>query len=172
MPQNLPINYLKAPHSVDIKCFSSPFSYNPPSLQLEKCKDITCILQWQIQLHIAGWSLEIPALSLLFKRPHHETLNTQKTTGTGIILTLTWQMMLHTDVEFNALCSFKDAFQYLSWWAAGIMWKYVDFPPCAAITGHCTSGKSTVQSIHRENCAHKCQGEIYTQMLRGGELGE
>lgn len=78
-------------------------------------------------------------LSLLFKRPHHETLNTQKTTGIEIILTLTWQIMLRTDVEFNALCSLKDAFKYLSWWAAGIMclcwaasgWKFVgisDFP--------------------------------------------
>lgn len=161
MPQNLPINYLKAPHSVDIKCFSSPFSYNPPSLQLEKCKDITCILQWQIQLHIAGWSLEIPALSLLFKRPHHETLNTQKTTGTGNILTLTWQMMLHTDVEFNALCSFKDAFQYLSWWAAGIMWKSVGI-----------SGFPTLCCHHRAlhqweiHCTIDSQGELCPQMPR------
>lgn len=52
----------------------------------------------------------------------------------------------------------------------GNLWEYLVFPPCAAIPGGCTSGKFTVQSIHRENCAHRCQGEIYTQQLQGEEL--
>lgn len=61
MALNLPVNYLKAPHSVQLKCFSSPFTYHPPSLQLEKCKDVTYILQRQIQLPMPGWSMESPA---------------------------------------------------------------------------------------------------------------
>jgi len=69
------------------------FAYNPFFLQLEKkSTGIIFILQSQIQLHIQEWNVEILSpvspLCLFFKRPHHETLNTQNTTGTEIILTI------------------------------------------------------------------------------------
>lgn len=107
----------------------------------------------------AAWNSQL--LSLLFKRPHHETLNTQKPTGTEIILTLTWQIMLHTDVEFNAFCNFKNTLQYLSWWDNVPGWKFVGI-----------SGFPTLCCHHRGlhqweiHCTINSQGELCPQVPR------
>lgn len=85
----------------------------------------------------------------------------KKPTGPGITLTLTWQIILHTDVEFNALCSFRDAFQYLCWWDNVPGWKFMGI-----------SGFPTLCCHHRGlqqweiHCTMDSQGELCPQMPR------
>lgn len=106
-----------------------------------------------------AWNPQLP--SLLFKRPHHETLNTQKPTGTEIILTLTWQIMLYTDVEFNALCSFKNTFQYQSWWDNVPGWKFVGISGFPTLCCH-------PRGLHQWeiHCTINSQGELCPQVPR------
>lgn len=120
----LAVNELKAPHSVKLCVY-------PSCLQLKKRTGIIFILQWEIQLHIQGWNMEIPSRVsppfLFFKRPHHKTLNTEKTTQK-----LSWQYLINYVKGSSWVCIFwglKDASKYLSWLTDGITWL------CWAVSG-------------------------------------
>lgn len=156
---------------------NSPFAYNAPSLQLEKCKYITYLfIMANPTSHSRPEHGNPSPCHSLFKRPHHETLNTPKPAGTGIILTLTWQIPLHTDVEFNALCGFRDAIPIsaLMGWCA---WVEIDGNICLSHLvlpshGAAPVGNSLCNQYTGRIVPTNAKERFTLRCCKGEELGE
>lgn len=161
MALNLTVNYLRHLTVLNLNVSLLPLPIIHPLFSWKNAKISPTFYNGKSNFTFQAGAWKSQPLSVLFKRSHHETLNTQKTTGTEIMLTLTWQIILHTDVEFNALCSLKDAFQYLSWWDNVPGWKFLGI-----------SGFLTLCCHHRWlhqweiHCIMDSQGELCPQMPR------